>query len=47
MANKQLLTIFSAPNYTGIFKNDGAMLMVNENFECTIIIMNVRDLFYK
>lgn len=46
MANKKLITIFSAPNYTGIFGNNGAFLAVNENMECTIVSLNVSSNFF-
>ncbi|MCP3667181.1 MAG: hypothetical protein GY696_32595 [Gammaproteobacteria bacterium] len=33
-ANKQLVTIFSAPNYCNEFDNRSAVMMVKENMEC-------------
>ena len=33
-ANRQLVTIFSAPNYCGEFDNAGAMMSVDENLTC-------------
>lgn len=33
--NKQLVTIFSAPNYCGEFDNAGAMLSVAEDLMCS------------
>ena len=38
-----LMTVFSAPNYTGVFGNDGAILTVNEQLECTVIVLNVSN----
>lgn len=40
-SGKQLITIFSAPNYTGIFGNNGAIMSVTENYECYITALNV------
>ncbi|XP_017078416.1 serine/threonine-protein phosphatase alpha-2 isoform [Drosophila eugracilis] len=34
-AKRQLITIFSAPNYCGKFDNAGAMLCIDENLLCT------------
>ena len=34
-ANRQLITIFSAPNYCGEFNNAGAILKVDENLLCS------------
>lgn len=34
-ANKQLVTIFSAPNYCNEFDNDGAMLSVDKDLCCS------------
>lgn len=34
-ANRQLLTLFSAPNYCGEFDNAGAMISVNEELLCS------------
>ena len=38
-ANRQLVTIFSAPNYYGRFDNAGAIMNVDENYVCTFQIM--------
>ena len=38
-SNRQLVTIFSAPNYCGEFDNAGALLMINENLECNFKIL--------
>ncbi|XP_064551950.1 serine/threonine-protein phosphatase alpha-3 isoform [Drosophila montana] len=37
-AKRQLLTLFSAPNYCGEFDNAGAMMCVDENLLCTFRI---------
>ncbi|XP_060653197.1 serine/threonine-protein phosphatase alpha-3 isoform-like [Drosophila nasuta] len=37
-AKRQLITIFSAPNYCGEFDNAGAMMCVDENLLCTFRI---------
>lgn len=41
MGNKQLMTIFSAPNYTGTFNNNAAFLSVSEEMEVAVNILNV------
>jgi len=38
-ANKQLVTVFSAPNYCGEFDNAGAMMSVDENLICSFQIL--------
>ncbi|KAK6933101.1 Serine-threonine protein phosphatase, N-terminal [Dillenia turbinata] len=38
-ANRQLVTIFSAPNYCGEFDNAGAMMSVDENLMCSFQIL--------
>ncbi|KAJ0079082.1 hypothetical protein Patl1_23133 [Pistacia atlantica] len=38
-ASKQLVTIFSAPNYMGEFNNAGAILNVDENLMCSLQIL--------
>lgn len=35
-AARQLITVFSAPNYCGEFDNDGAFLVVNEDLMCGV-----------
>jgi len=37
--NRQLVTIFSAPNYCGEFDNSGAMMSVDENLMCSFQIL--------
>ncbi len=37
--NRQLVTIFSAPNYCGEFDNCGAMMSVDENLMCSFQIL--------
>lgn len=34
-AKRQLITIFSAPNYCGEFDNAGALMSVNEDLLCS------------
>lgn len=41
-ARRQLLTIFSAPNYCGEFDNAGALMSVDENLLCSFQVF----LFY-
>ena len=43
-ANKKLVTIFSAPNYCGIFDNCGAMMIIDENLNCSFKILKCRNL---
>ncbi|KAI8035874.1 serine/threonine-protein phosphatase alpha-2 isoform [Drosophila gunungcola] len=38
-ADRQLVTIFSAPNYCNIFDNSGAVLVVDPNLVCHFIII--------
>ena len=38
-ANRQLVTIFSAPNYCGEFDNAGAFMMIEENLMCSFKIL--------
>ncbi|CAJ2628027.1 unnamed protein product [Trifolium pratense] len=42
-ANRQLVTIFSAPNYCGEFDNAGAMMSVNETLMCSFQILKPLD----
>jgi serine/threonine-protein phosphatase PP1 catalytic subunit len=37
--NKQLVTIFSAPNYCGEFDNAGSLMSVSENLMCSFQIL--------
>ncbi len=37
--NNKLITIFSAPNYCGNCGNNGAVMKINENLECSFIII--------
>ena len=37
--NRQLVTVFSAPNYCGEFDNAGAMMSVDENLNCSFQIL--------
>ena len=38
-ADRQLVTIFSAPNYCGEFDNAGAMLSVDRDLMCSFQIL--------
>jgi len=40
-ARRQLVTIFSAPNYCGEFDNAGAMMSVDETLMCSFQVGNV------
>lgn len=39
-AKRQLVTLFSAPNYCGEFDNAGAMMSVDETLMCSFQVMN-------
>jgi protein phosphatase len=34
-ASRQLVTVFSAPNYCGEFDNDGAIMVVDDKLQCS------------
>lgn len=38
-ANKQLITIFSAPNYCGEFDNSAGILMIDESLTCSLKVL--------
>ncbi|MCE2055223.1 Nucleotide pyrophosphatase/phosphodiesterase [Datura stramonium] len=42
-AERQLVTIFSAPNYCGEFINAGAMMSVDESLMCSFQILKPAD----
>lgn len=42
-AERQLVTIFSAPNYCGEFDNAGAMMSVDESLMCSFQILKPTD----
>ncbi|KAG9128628.1 hypothetical protein Leryth_017100 [Lithospermum erythrorhizon] len=42
-ADRQLVTIFSAPNYCGEFDNAGAMMSVDESLMCSFQILKPTD----
>ncbi|KAF4357916.1 hypothetical protein F8388_005397 [Cannabis sativa] len=42
-ANRQLVTIFSAPNYCGEFDNAGAMMSVDDSLMCSFQILKPSD----
>ena len=37
--DRQIVTLFSAPNYCGEFDNAGAMMIVNRNLKCSFQII--------
>ena len=39
MFNRQLVTIFSAPNYLGEYRNYGAVMVVDEDLKCSFEII--------
>jgi serine/threonine-protein phosphatase PP1 catalytic subunit len=39
-AKRQLVTLFSAPNYCGEFDNAGGMMSVDETLMCSFQVMN-------
>ncbi|KAJ3325940.1 Serine/threonine-protein phosphatase PP1-gamma catalytic subunit [Boothiomyces sp. JEL0866] len=46
-AKRQLLTLFSAPNYCGEFDNAGAMMSVDENLMCSFQVLKPADKRFK
>jgi serine/threonine-protein phosphatase PP1 catalytic subunit len=38
-ANRKLVTIFSAPNYCGMFENDGCLMKVADDLTCSFMIL--------
>lgn len=38
-SNRKLVTIFSAPNYCGMFENDGCLMKVAEDLTCGFMIL--------
>jgi len=42
-ANRQLVTLFSAPNYCGEFDNSGAMMSVDQSLMCSFQILKPMD----
>ena len=44
-AKRQLVTLFSAPNYCGEFDNAGAMMSVDETLMCSFQILKVSICF--
>ena len=46
-AKRQLVTLFSAPNYCGEFDNAGAMMSVDETLMCSFQILKVSSIFAK
>eukprot|EP01048_Picozoa_sp_COSAG05_P018280 COSAG05_NODE_2647_length_2806_cov_3.529368_2_plen_102_part_00 len=43
-AQRQLVTVFSAPNYCGEFDNAGAIMAVDQNLCCSFHVLQPRDL---
>ena len=41
--NKKCVTIFSAPNYCGMFDNSGAIMVVDENLKCSFKIIKCKQ----
>lgn len=41
-AKRQLVTLFSAPNYCGEFDNAGGMMSVDETLMCSFQVINER-----
>ena len=41
--NKELVTVFSAPNYCGQFDNSGAVMCVDEELMCSFKIFKSAD----
>ena len=41
--DKKCVTVFSAPNYCGMFDNSGAMIVVDENLKCYFNVIKCKD----
>ena len=41
--NNSCVTVFSAPNYCGMFDNSGAMMVVDENLKCSFNIIKCKQ----
>ena len=41
--NKNCVTVFSAPNYCGMFDNSGAIMVVDENLKCSFKIIKCKQ----
>jgi serine/threonine-protein phosphatase PP1 catalytic subunit len=41
--NNKCVTVFSAPNYCGMFDNSGAMMVVDENLKCSFNIIKCKQ----
>ena len=39
----KLLTVFSAPNYCGVYGNQGAVMKINDELECSFLIIQPRN----
>lgn len=44
-AKRQLVTLFSAPNYCGEFDNAGGLMSVDETLMCSFQVCNVNSFF--
>ncbi|KAH7828043.1 putative Serine/threonine-protein phosphatase [Monocercomonoides exilis] len=44
LGKKQVVTLFSAPNYCGEFDNCGAMMSVDESLTCTFTVLRPMDI---
>lgn len=42
-AKKQLVTVFSAPNYCGEFNNSGAMMRIEDNLTCSFQVLRPEE----
>lgn len=45
-AKRQLVTLFSAPNYCGEFDNAGGMMTVDESLLCSFQVYFIKQLFF-
>ena len=41
--DRQLCTVFSAPNYFGVYDNSGALMSVDDSLMCSFSILHARD----
>jgi serine/threonine-protein phosphatase PP1 catalytic subunit len=43
VGKRKLVTLFSAPNYCGMFNNDGAFMNVDEKLVCSFSIIKNKE----
>ena len=46
LLRRQLVTLFSAPNYCGDYDNAGGMMTIDENLMCSFQVFDTLTLLY-